>query len=84
MTELGVYILGAMALGLLGAAGIASGNDFVVACAVLSAGLGYLAQHAAAITVHTQASASAATWVNSVGVITSCLAWCAGAGALIL
>lgn len=44
VTELGVYILGATALALLSAAGIATGNVPVMFVAAGTAGVSYLAQ----------------------------------------
>lgn len=52
MTELGVYILGAVALAILAAAGIATGNHLVATCAVISSGAAYLSQIGAFNTVH--------------------------------
>lgn len=51
MTELGVYILGAVALVILAAAGIAAGNSAVVLCAVISSGAAYVSQLGAAMGV---------------------------------
>ncbi|MBL8578093.1 MAG: hypothetical protein JNK47_12770 [Mesorhizobium sp.] len=44
MTELGIYILGAMALAILAAAGVAVGNSTVLVSAVVASAASYLAQ----------------------------------------
>lgn len=78
MTELGVYILGATALAILAAAGIATGNHAVVAFAVLSSGAVYVAQLGAAMVVAGQ-FAKAATIINLIGMALALGCWLFGA-----
>lgn len=52
--EIGVYILGAAALIILAAAGIATGSDAVLTCAVLAAGAAYVSQLGGALYLQTQ------------------------------
>lgn len=51
----GVFIYGALALGILAAAGIASGNKLVVAMSVVSAGAAYVCQCLVAMAKHAYA-----------------------------
>lgn len=77
MTELGVYILGATALAILAAAGIATGNHFVLACAIIASGAAYIGQLAAAMTVLGQ-FASIAPIINLIGMVMALGAWLFG------
>lgn len=76
MTELGVYILGAVALCLLAAAGIAFDTYNVVLCAVVSAGAAYATQVAA---VWRSLGFAWAAAVNLAGFAVALLAWTYGA-----
>ncbi len=81
MSELGIYILGATALAILAAAGIASGESAVVAFAVFAAGAAYLAQ---LLGEAVEVMASRKVWYVHVAAMVSALAfWLAGAVLLI-
>lgn len=82
MTELGVYILGAVALCILAAAGIAVGNPTAVLCAVLSSGAAYLSQLGAALTV-AGVGGKAPQWLNGAMMLMSFAAWVYGAALLL-
>lgn len=56
MTELGVYILGATALAILAATGIASGDYGVMVAVTIAAGASYLSQICAAMWTEEPAS----------------------------
>lgn len=76
MTELGVYILGATALAILAAAGIATGNHSVITCAVVSSGAAYLGQLGADGTVRDGRRWTVA--LNAVGLLAAVIAWALG------
>lgn len=79
MTELGVYILGAVALVLLGAAGIATGDRVVIICAVGASGAAYLGQLAA---LSASVNATSARWsiiLNAGFLLVALAAWAFGA-----
>jgi hypothetical protein len=78
MTELGVYILGATALAILAAAGIASGNHLVVELAALSAGSAYVGQLGAQMVV-TGLSPRISSTINLGGMAVSLICWLLGA-----
>ena len=78
MTELGVYILGAAALAILAAAGIASGNHLVVELAALSAGAAYVGQLGAQMVV-ANVSPRIASTINLAGMAVSLICWLLGA-----
>lgn len=80
-TELGVYILGAVALAVLTAAGITAGSNHVVLCAVLSSGFAYAAQFFAAWVARSGAGFAYA--LNAIFLAAALLAWCAGVLALL-
>lgn len=82
MTELGVYILGAMALGILAAAGISAGNQTVILCAVVSSGAAYLSQLGAAHTV-AKGPNGLSVIINAVFMLIALAAWAYGAFLLI-
>ena len=77
MTELGVYILGAVALAILAAAGIAAGDHVVVACAVTASGAAYLSQLGAFGTV--SGGPQWSVLLNGVAMVIALGAWAAGA-----
>lgn len=83
MTELGVYILGAMALGILAAAGLSiPGAQAAAMYAGLAAAAGYVAQFGAAIIAEYDRVGVDrplyAKILNLAGLICSCAAWVAG------
>jgi hypothetical protein len=82
-TELGVYILGAMALAILVAAGIALGSPLAVIAAVASAGLSYLAQLLSAIATMDPASDRVAS-VGAALLYLSLMTWLAGLISLVV
>lgn len=81
MTELGVYILGATALAILAAAGVATNDGAVIFAAVLASGLAYLSQIGAAHTVSGGKVWSA--WLNGLAMLGALVAWLCGAFALL-
>lgn len=83
MTELGVYILGAMALGILAAAGLTiEGADAAAMYAALAAAAGYVAQFGAAlIAIYDRAGVDRplyAKTLNLAGLVCACAAWVSG------
>jgi hypothetical protein len=76
MTELGVYILGAMALAILAAAGFWAADETIVACAVAASGLAYVSQINGFVCV--ESGIKPFGWVNFAGLISACLVWTFG------
>ena len=78
MTELGVYILGATALAILAASGIALGNGAAILAAVVASGFAYLSQIGANQTAET-GEMGWGVWLNAVAMLVSLGAWLYGA-----
>lgn len=76
-TELGVYILGAVALAILAAAGIATGNHLVIACALIASGGAYIGQLGGAMAVAGQFPALSPI-INLIGMAVALCAWLFG------
>ncbi len=79
--ELGVYILGATALVILAAAGVAMGKDHVITAAVLASGAAYVSQLCGAIFVAN--GGRAAHMANGVFMLAAFGAWAFGVYALL-
>lgn len=78
MTELGVYILGATALAILAAAGIALQDGSIIFAAVLSSGFAYLSQLGANHTA-TTGKMGWSVWLNGIAMLVALGAWLYGA-----
>lgn len=78
MTELGVYILGATALVILAAAGIALGNGQIILAAVVASGFAYLSQIGANHTAET-GGMGWSVWLNAAAMLVALGAWLYGA-----
>lgn len=78
MTELGVYILGATALAILAAAGIAFQDGSIIFCAVIASGFAYLSQLGANHTAET-GQVGWSVWLNAGAMLVALGAWAYGA-----
>jgi hypothetical protein len=78
MTELGVYILGATALAILAAAGIAMQDNTIIFAAVIASGFAYLSQLGANHTA-TTGKMGWSVWLNAVAMLVALAAWAYGA-----
>jgi hypothetical protein len=81
MTELGVYILGATALALLGATGLVEGNHVAATSAVVASGSAYLSQIGAANTA--EGAGIASRWINAIFMIGALGSWAFGVWSLL-